>query len=329
MSTEKETQQHCLDLEFYFLLGYLVFGLVSSLIGDTFILAATKTRGAFKLNKHLIVVIQHIAVSDLATCLFWILPVTLNMISIVRRNEWVFKNEKLAYIRYGLAYYMYITNTYLVVVLTATKLTILKIPLRVNRWSKNMAHWACAGIWSVCLWVPIAISVVYGDRPNLVKDREILDVKPGKINPILTNVYMALGVFLPICLMIFTTIPAFLFLLNARKVSRQSGGKTRWHGLLTVILTASLYCVSYSPHLLTPFAIKLGTKKRLTWYCSLLNIMSNFYIYSFTVPSFRKFLLLKLRLPRSRLSGSERVTVEMTNQTSLNKKPLSSRLSQF
>ena len=328
MSTETEIPQHCLDLEFYFLLGYLVVGLVSSLIGDIIILVGTKTRGPFKLNKHLIVVIQHIAVSDLATCLLWILPVIVNMISTVRRNEWVFKNEKLAYIRYGVAYYIHIiTNTCLVVVLTATKLAILKIPLRVNSWSKNRVHWACATIWSVCLWVPIAIPIVYGDRPNLVKDWEILDMRPKTINPILPHIFMALGICLPICLMIFTTIPAILFLLNARKVSKQSGGKTRWHGLLTVIFTALLYCVSYSPNLLTFFSMKLGTKKRLIWYCPLLNIMSNFYIYIFTVPSFRHFLLSKLRLPHSRLSES--VMVEMTNQTSSNKKPLSSQLSQL
>ena len=325
MLRDHETQQHPIEVEFYILFCFLVFGLFSSFIGDLIILIGTKTYGAFNLNKLLIAVIQHIAVTDVATCFLWILPVTVNMISIISRNEWVFKDEVIAFARYRIAFYIQVTNAYLVVVLTATKLLILKFPLKVSSWSKNRAHCVCTAVWLLNLWVPAALSVIYGNHPKLEKDWNIVDLKL-KYFIDQTRVMVVLIILFPLCVVIFTTIPTLFFLLKARKVSKQSGGKVRWHGLLTVVLTASVFCVSYTPYLLIPLSVNIATKSRLTWYGPLLNIMSNFYIYIFTVPSFRHFLQSKLRCFRGRVSEC---TVVMGKKSSSNKNPLSSHLSQL
>ena len=52
----------------YFWAGYLLFVLISSLIGDTIILLASTRYQALRLNKCVVVVLQHIAVCDIVAC---------------------------------------------------------------------------------------------------------------------------------------------------------------------------------------------------------------------------------------------------------------------
>ena len=60
---------------------YHIIVLLSSLIGDTLILVASFQKDAFKINKLIVTVIQHIAISDLAASIFGVLPAAVSLLA--------------------------------------------------------------------------------------------------------------------------------------------------------------------------------------------------------------------------------------------------------
>ena len=288
--------------EISLLLGYHVLCLVSSLIGDTTILIATRTKDAFKLNKHLVAVIQHLAVIDLALCLAWILPNIVNMTSIVGWDHWLLDNQIFCQIKMMLLYFLSSVTTNLYSVLTFVKLVILKLPLRISTWKGNRIHFLCASVWFVNFWVPMIAVVFRGCYPEIEKNWVILDCI-SELCTTLMYLHAGTAVFFPFLIIILTTVPTLQHLFKGRKVSRKSGGNLRWQGILTVSLTASTFFVSYLPYAITTvYEYKNSTIFiRIAWYLPLMNIVSNFYIFLFTVYSFRKFVLSKLRVLASSL----------------------------
>ena len=92
--------------------------------------------------------------------------------------------------------------------------------------------------------------------------------------------------------------------------------------MLTVILVAAVYCLSVLPifsyHIAVPLIISGEDLKSkpffgTTYYRAAssfvtLNTISNFYIYSLTVPSFREFVWATIRLRSNRISSQSHVT---------------------
>ena len=72
------------NAERYCWAAYFIFGVLSSLIGDTLILVASSHKGAFKINRILVTIIQHIAVSDLANTIVFLLSSTVSLLA----NSW-------------------------------------------------------------------------------------------------------------------------------------------------------------------------------------------------------------------------------------------------
>ena len=101
-------------------------------------------------------------------------------------------------------------------------------------------------------------------------------------------------------------------LFKARRVSYRSGGSMRWQGMVTVSATAVVFLVSTLPPVVTYFIFVADREhrtelldesygmylflNRVSYFLGYLNIMSNFYIYSVTVSSFRIFLKAKTAL---------------------------------
>ena len=67
---------------------FLIFVAISSLIGDSTILVASIKYKAIKLQKTIVVLIQHIAVSDLMVVLTAVIPKIVSIIA----YKWVFGN---------------------------------------------------------------------------------------------------------------------------------------------------------------------------------------------------------------------------------------------
>ena len=117
---------------------------------------------------------------------------------------------------------------------------------------------------------------------------------------------------MPVCSLVFLFIPGVtvvvstvLILREARKVVRRTQENLRWQGITTVVLTASVNVVAFLPgtfyYMAEPFVDKDPDKPamfhvryyRFAAGINRINILSNFFIYSLTVTSFRRFLVTK------------------------------------
>ena len=146
------------DLERYAWVGWLMFVIVSSLLGDTLILLGSIKYRAFRLHNIVVVFIQHMAVCDLIKTFSDVLP---NLISSIYRAGG--ENKLLIYSRFFLTYYTSTASSLLIGGLTLTKLLLLNYPFRVGYASKRTAHKVCLGIWAASLYMPAIHLIVNKD----------------------------------------------------------------------------------------------------------------------------------------------------------------------
>ena len=100
-------------------------------------------------------------------------------------------------------------------------------------------------------------------------------------------------------------VSTVLILKEARKVVRRTQESLRWQGITTVVLTATVYIIAFLPatvYLVAEPFVKKDQDRPGLFYVEFsrvaigilqLNILSNFFIYSLTVTSFREFLVTK------------------------------------
>jgi hypothetical protein len=119
------------------------------------------------------------------------------------------------------------------------------------------------------------------------------------------KIRVAMGViygFIPNVVIIGTTILTMKYLAKGRKSAKRVSGYIPRQGTITAVLTTTVYCISSLP--LTVYGmisslIKKGSPSRIvflriSYFLLILNVMSNFYIYTLTIKSFRRFLFLTL-----------------------------------
>ena len=283
------------DAERYTWAAYCLFVLLSSLIGDNLILYAS-SQNVFKLNKFIVIVIQHIAVCDIVFAVTAVLPGVTSLIA----NSWVL-GDAVCYARVYISYYFYTVGMAFIAALTTTKLLLLKYPVRCAQWTKKLGHRICSLIYIIPLIIPGALLIV--DKNDIAFDyttynceyRYQADVWK-KILPILAVITL----FIPNIVILATTIPTLKYLATAWKSARRARASFPLQGTLTVALTATIYCISTLP--LFVFYIREGFTKedprslfqvrfhRIANSIGMINIMSNFYIYTLTIKSFRAFL---------------------------------------
>ena len=279
------------EVERYLWVGYLVVVLASSLIGDTIVLIASIKYNAFKLNKFIIAIIQHMAVCDLILSLDYVVPLLVAVIT----NRWVF-GDFLAYFQEFVGYWAFPVSNVLVCALSVSKFLLVRYPLRTRRWTKVKAHIACAIIWIAC--TPLPVGLLYSFQESVIFDYKTYDTELSsvwKYSGLLEGLIHCIPINL---IVIMSTILTLQYLSRARVVACRSGGSLRWQGILTVLFTGTLYCVSYLPftvyNMMEPFVEENPPNKsfiqfrRISDYLTLVNIMSNFFVYSLTVPSFRR-----------------------------------------
>ena len=278
---------------------FFVIVLISSLIGDSLILIASIRYNAFKLNKLIVVVIQHIAVCDLISSLVFVFP---TMVSLAA-NKWVL-GETFAYFMVFPNFHAYQASGFLISILTTMKVLLLKFPVRSKSWTKRQIHLICSSAWLLTLVHPILTLEtlvkcgvyfsysVYNSQPKICIINPIVDAG---------GIIFRINMFVPIFIVIITSIITTSYLFKSRAVSREAGGRVRWHGIVTVTLTAALFIISSAPLAIQNLNVipllSEGTHIALSQFMefiTILNIMSNFYIYCLTVPSFREFIKSKI-----------------------------------
>ena len=290
------------EAERYTWVGYMLFVLISSLIGDTTILVASIRYKAFKLHSCIVAIIQHIAVCDLMVSLSGALPRVVALIA----DNWVL-GDWFCDIQPYVKYYLNVVGMYLICSMTTCKLVILRAPLRAMGLESRKAHLGCAVIWISVLSLPAAFFLV--DKSDQIYDFRAYNCEFGYssviwkwLRPLLSTVFMVIPNFLVIA----STVN---LLIIAKKVASQGRHTVKWQGIITIILVAVIYCLSLLPYAIYSFVgPRLADKNsffhneylRISLSCLYFNTMSNFYIYSLTVASFRQFLL-------SRILGSKQL----------------------
>ena len=281
-------------VERYSWAAYHLFVFLSSLIGDTLILYASFQRDVFKLNKFIVTVIQHIAVSDLLFAIYGALPGTISLLA----NKWVL-GKVMCYVRVYVGYLCYPQGLWLMAVLTTSKFLLLQFPIRCGNLTKRMAHILCALTLIPSSITPIAFLIVKKD--DIWFDYKYYTCEYHFAEPIWLKLGVVLSIirlFVPIIVIVTATIPTLKYLADARRSARRVQGNVPRRGTLTVSFTAVVCCLSALPTIVK----RLDEKKfqnctaflRTAKFALIMNIMSNFYIYTLTIKSFRRFLLSKI-----------------------------------
>ena len=207
----------------------------------------------------------------------------------------------LDYVRFFLNYYTAAVSSVLVSVLTLGKVLLLKYPFRVGFMSARQAHRICVAIWVFCIYVP---------GLNLLIDREDVSFDfrtyyctynyTSKIWKILLPFQAFIVLFLPNTIVITSTV---ILLRTAKRAAKDHRKSLRWQGIITVCLTAITFTVSFLPYniyfMVQPF-VHMDPQNPGPFYLEyfriangfiILHVLSNFFVYSLTVESFRSFLL--------------------------------------
>ena len=292
------------DAERYTWAAFELFVLLSSLIGDTLILYAS-SQNVFKLNTFIVIVIQNIAVCDLVFAVTAVLPGVTSLIA----NSWVL-GDAVCYGRVYIGHYVYTVGMAFIAVLTTTKLLLLKYPVRCAQWTKKLGHRICSLIYIIPLIIPGALLIV--DKNDIAFDYTTFNCEYRyqadvwkKILPILAVITL----FIPNIVILATTIPTLKYLATAWKSARRARASFPLQGTLTVALTATIYSISTLPMFISyisedfikedpPSLFQVRLNRIVNFMCTI-NIMSNFYIYTLTIKSFRAFLSSKISSIRS------------------------------
>ena len=311
--------------------AYHLFVFLSSLFGDSLILIASFKDG-IKVNKSMLRIIQHIAIADLGFSIVHVLPTIISLIA----NSWVL-GATLCDARVYLGFMFHAAGIALIPFLSTFKLLILNNTGHAANTSKStkVVDVVCVLLWVFSAILPVLLSVLNEDEIHF--DRRIYVCGyhfKSSVWKIVLPILSVLYLFLPNITIIATTIPTLKYILTARKCAKRVGGTVPWHGALTVVLTGMVYLVANLPYFI--YYIRASFIKdrndmfelylcRISYFVSMINIMSNFFIYALTIPSFRRFVLLNLNSvlcktlgrsisynSESQHKGSEAITVNDT-----------------
>ena len=129
-------------------------------------------------------------------------------------------------------------------------------------------------------------------------------------------------IFFSCPIIIATTIPTLQYLAAAKKSARRVRGTNPWQGALTTALTAIVYCISAIPisvyFICKTFAgvnhIDILDRHlfRIGMFMTIIQVISNFFVYTLTIKSFRRFLELKVSSVSKSLSTSRRISSNTT-----------------
>ena len=292
---------------------YFIFVLLSTLIGDTLILYASFHKDALKINPIIVAVMQHIAVSDLIQAVSTALP---TMVAL-KTNSWVL-HDSLCYITTYLALAVFNVGIYILALLSLLKYILLKYSTFLGCLTTSKTHLLCNFFWIGSFSFSIFLTVENHQAKSTVADSVYFDYRKYSCTYDYPLLYKIIGMpyglgavgvsFLPCLIVIGTTIPTVIYLIKASKTSRRVRGRIPWQGAITVVMTAIVFCLSNLPHfvylvvmdyknspkaeLKEPFHVNFF---RVTYFLLFINTISNFYIYTLTIRSFRVFLSTKFQ----------------------------------
>ena len=293
------------DLGRYLLATFNLFVLLTSFLGDSTIIIASAKYDAIKLHRVLVAIMQHLAVADLLTSIFYVFPVIVAELT----NRWVL-GEFMCHLHSLARIWLYSAVLGLTCTLTTTKLLTVKFPFYSRVWSARRTHCVCLFIWVAAFVSLISLLDSYNNDYFLffsyAKYSCYIKVKndrtPSWCSHLTSIVWSIFIVF--ILVVILTSL---LLVAEAKRAAARANRAVRWPGILTVVLTGAVVVISFGPiavFWLTDEKNYSAETIRSAATLFNLNFMANFFIYAMTVQSFREFLKEKtgLILNKVRLS---------------------------
>ena len=285
----------------WFWIFYNLLILVSSLTGDPLILLATIKHNAVKLHRVILVIMQHLALCDLILSVFRVFPTIVALIvdTWILGDVWCRVEEHVASV-------CTTATVGLTVFLSICKSLTVWCPLRTRTWSRRNAHKLSALIWGFCLVSPTQVTLLYVmvvEPVDTVYFNYIsytcdynYTLTPHWLG-LLTDVYLLVGVTTAYLILLASSV---YLLLKAVRRAAQHERSVPWQGMLAIALTAVTLVLSFLPYNVMRIISQLDNFVdvelwRAVIYFQNINIMANFFIYSLTVPSFRKFLRDRFR----------------------------------
>ena len=286
------------DRERYIFILWSLITLIASLIGDGIILVATTRYNAIKLQKVIIAAMQHMAICDLLLNAFKVFPITLAFIT----DRWVV-GELLCEVSENMSWVCAEVTVFQTSTLTSLKLIILKTPLKSRVWSSRFGHKIFTLVWllAVVVYSPVLFVKIIYLRDAVYFSYYDYNCSYSYSSPNLPSWYKwyFLIIFPAVYALSFVALLAtsICILVVAKKASSQHGRTLRWEGVITVLLTVGILLLSTLPFGVAFLTSLLGVKhgagvRRSVLLVQYLNTMANFFVYSITVKSFRKFLKL-------------------------------------
>ena len=287
------------DGERAILAAWYLFVVISSLLGDTAILVGSIKYRAFELNKATVAFIQHIAVADLG---FTATYLAFQLVSIIAKKQIYSHVICLAIPYFG--HYFATAGVLMICLMTVSKLVMMYFPLR--SWTGDEAQRICAGMWVLSLYYPITFLAV--DKGDVYFDYRSYSCMYGYSSEVWRILQSIIFVIIPVLPNVILVISTVILLVKAQKFVSKSRKSLRWQGILTVLLTAIVFTMAFLPYSIycilekfvgvTPTSIKFffTLYYRISVACMALSALSNFFIYSLTVRSFRAFLRARLHI---------------------------------
>ena len=282
--------------------GWYILVILSSLLGDTTILYSSLKHKVFNLHIIIVTLIQQIAAVDLMLCVFWVMP---NAVSTIMGGRGWDLGMPFSYIRVFVCYYCYPAGALLVCALTTTKLLMLKYPLRASTWSEKRAYRVCLAISLLSLYNPVTFLIV--DKDDLHYDSRVFTYDyrfSSHTWHVLAPISSFISLMTPNIIIVVETV---ILIIKVAKGARKHGRSVRWHGVMMVIVSASVYTLSVIP--LTVYSIVEPQLERnptqphpiisyfygIAYLALNLNLMGNFFTYFFTVTGFRVFIITRIK----------------------------------
>ena len=271
----------------------------SSFIGDTIILVASMKYNAIKQHKVIIAVIQHLAILNILQSVFRVFPIAMA----VSADKWVM-GEVMCHAQDFVTWAIGGITMVLTCALSTLKLAHIKYPFLTRTWSQNLGHRICAALW---VFILVSYTPVLVVKLGFIKNSIFFDYNIYECTYLHTSTnappwyrlyYLTTFPILSTFSYAILTLTSILLLLAAKTARSRNGGTVRLEGLITVLLTVGVYLMSYMP-MMVVFVASLGGIEfipviwRSAAFAMYLNIMANFYIYCFTIGSFREFLKMK------------------------------------
>ena len=286
------------------LIGYKSLISTSALIGDTLILIGTLRYNAIRLHDILIIFIQNIAVADILLTVFSILPGVVSLAA----NRWIL-GPVLCRVSYFVNANCELVISLLISALAATKVLIVRFPLRAVHFSSRAACISVGIMWTYSFVFPTVVIARDSNGTNfnytVYNCMYVCNSTKCKAEgSALFDVAVGLSVFTSTAV---TVVSSVILIVLAKRVADRRYGGLQWRGVLVVLLTAFFHLLIGIPffiyfivsfyydqqHKVHPVYVR--RMFRYAWSISLVGAALNFYILTITLGSFRDFLQSRSR----------------------------------